>query len=145
MLYDLNNDLYREKFKLRCESLLKSRDIADLKKKAEPRTSRQNRYLHVILAYFGCETGNTMEYVKQKYFKKLVNPDIFIRTKQDKYLGETTIYRSSKELNKEEMSTAIDRFRNWASMEAQIYLPGEEDLTILKLMEVEIDRNKDFI
>ena len=77
----------------------------------------------MILGYFACETGNTLEWVKQQYYKKLVNPSIFIRERDDKYLGRIKILRSSADLDSAEMSTSITRFRNWASAEAEyIYL-----------------------
>lgn len=47
--------------------------------------------------------------------------------------------RSSKDLTKEEMSTAIDRFKRWAS-EQGIYIPEPEDTERLREIEVEMGR-----
>lgn len=145
MLYDLSNSLQKEQFKTRCNFLFKKGCIVELTEKKTRRSFKQNAYLHLILGYFGCETGNTIEFVKQEYFKKLVNPEIFIRDKNDPYLGKIKILRSSSDLDTAEMSTAIERFRNWASSEAGIYLPDPEDERMLQLIEVEIERNKRYL
>ena len=86
MLYDLSNPLQAEQFKSRSALLVKNGKIVELTEKKPIRTDRQNRYLHLILGYFASETGNTLEYVKQKYFKILCNKDIFIKEVSDKYL-----------------------------------------------------------
>ena len=99
----------------------------------------------MILGYFACETGNTLEWVKQQYYKKLVNPSIFIREKDDKYLGRIKILRSSADLDSAEFALTIDRFRNWASAQCGIYLPSPDEDRLIQLMEIEIERNKEFV
>ena len=145
MWYDGSNPLHAEQSRVQLEKLLNDKEVFELTKKSHRRSNNQNKYLHVILAYFGCETGNTMKWVKEKYYKELVNPDIFIIKKQDKYLGETKELRSSSDLNMEEMTTSITRFRNWASAECGIYLPSADEERLLQLMEIEVNRNKEFI
>lgn len=125
--------------------LEKSNGIVEMTEKKPKRSDQQNKYLHVILGYFAMETGNTLEWVKQQYFKKLVNAEIFIREQEDKYLGKIKILRSSAELDSAEMTTAIDRFRNWASAEAGVYLPSANEEEMLSLMEVEISRYKQYL
>ena len=146
MLYNLNNLLQKEQFKARTAMLLeKSNGIVELTEKKARRSNQQNAYLHVILGYFAMETGNTLEWVKQQYFKKLVNAEIFIREQDDKYLGRLKVLRSSADLDSAEMTTAIDRFRNWASSEAGIYLPSPNEEEMLSLMEVELSRYKEYL
>lgn len=123
----------------------KSNGIVELTEKKPRRSNQQNAYLHVILGYFAMETGNTLEWVKQQYFKKLVNADIFIREQEDKWLGRMKVLRSSADLDSAEMTTAIDRFRNWSSSEAGIYLPSANEEDMLSLMEVEISRYKQYL
>jgi len=106
------------------------------------RTIPQNSYLHLILGWFAIESGNTIKYVKEEYYKRLVNPDIFIREKQDKYVGKVLELRSSTKLTTSEMATSIERFRNWSSMEAGIYLPADNEDKFLKHINEEIERNK---
>lgn len=146
MLYNLSNPLQREQFKARSAMLLdKSNGIVELTEKKPRRSNQQNAYLHVILGYFAMETGNTLEWVKQQYFKKLVNADIFIREQEDKWLGSMKVLRSSADLDSAEMTTAIDRFRNWSSSEAGIYLPSANEEDMLSLMEIEISRYKQYL
>jgi hypothetical protein len=145
MLLDLSNPLDVEKIKTRVDFLIKKKKVVDLTEKKPQRSIQQNRYLHVILGYFGCQTGDTLEYVKREYFKILVNPTLFIIEKQDKFLGKIKILRSSSDLNTEEMTTAIERFRNWSAGEAGVYLPSPEDSLQVQQMEIEIEHNKRFI
>ncbi|MFC2657843.1 MAG: hypothetical protein ACFN1F_03460 [Segatella sp.] len=145
MVYDTSNPLDKANFLLRAKKLAESEKIVELTEKKPRRSLPQNRYLHVLLAYFGTQTGNTLEWVKQQYYKKLVNPDLFIREKEDKYLGKIKVLRSSADLDTSEFSLSIERFRNWASQEAGIYLPSADEYIIIQQMEIEIERNKEFL
>lgn len=144
MLYDLGNPLQCENFKLKSEFLAKKGCIVELTEKKPQRSSNQNRYLHSILSYFGLEVGETAEYVKKNYFKILCNKDIFIREIEDKYLGKLKVLRSSADLDTEEMTTAIQRFRNWAAGEG-VYIPSSEEHLMVQQMEIEISRNKMYL
>uniref|UniRef100_UPI003F9F964B hypothetical protein n=1 Tax=Prevotella fusca TaxID=589436 RepID=UPI003F9F964B len=117
----------------------------ELTEKKPKRSLPQNKYLHVILAYFGTQTGNTLAWVKERYYKVLINPDIFIRQKDDKFLGKTQYLRSSADLDTAEMSLSIERFRNWAAQEAGIYIPSADEAIFIQQMEIEIERNKEFL
>ncbi|MDD6211287.1 MAG: hypothetical protein PUB21_11865 [Bacteroidales bacterium] len=145
MLYDLSNPLHKEQFKTRCNFLFQKNAIVELTEKKPKRTNQQNRYLHLILGFFAVETGNTLEFVKTEYFKKLVNPDIFIREKEDKYLGKIKILRSSADLDTSESNLSIERFRNWSSSEAGIYLAAPNEEKLLQLIEIELERNKRYL
>ena len=130
---------------LRAKKLAESGKVIELTEKKPRRSLPQNKYLHVILAYFGTQTGNTLEWVKQQYYKKLVNPDLFIREKEDKYLGRIKVLRSSADLDTAEMSLSIERFRNWAAQETGIYIPSADEAILIQQMEIEIERNKEFL
>ena len=145
MLYDNSNPLEKANFQLRAKKLAERGAIVDLTEKKPRRSLPQNKYLHVILAYFGSQTGNTLEWVKQQYYKKLVNPDLFIREKEDKYLGRIKVLRSSADLDTVEMSLSVDRFRNWAAQEAGIYIPSADEAILIQQMEIEIERSKEFL
>lgn len=144
MIYDLSNALHLESFKLRCNALVKKRVIAELTERKPRRTSQQNRYLYVIIGLLASELGETTEYVKEQYFKRLCNPEIFIGTKEDQFRGNIEVVRSTSDLDTAEMSTAIDRFRNWAATEGY-YLPSPEDDAMLAMAEREIIRNKTYL
>lgn len=145
MVYDTSNPLDKANFLLRAKKLAESEKVIELTEKKPRRSLPQNKYLHVLLAYFGTQTGNTLEWVKHQYYKKLVNPDLFIREKEDKYLGKIKVLRSSADLDTSEFSLSIERFRNWASQEAGIYLPSADEHIIIQQMEIEIERSKEFL
>ena len=145
MIYNLSSPLDKANFLLRAKKLADSGVIVDLTEKKPRRSLPQNKYLHVILAYFGTQTGNTLEWVKQQYYKKLVNPDLFIREKEDKYLGRIKVLRSSADLDTSEMSLSIDRFRNWSAQEAGVYIPAADEAILIQQMEIEIERSKEFL
>jgi hypothetical protein len=43
------------------------------------------------------------------------------------------------------MQLAIERFRNWSSINAGIYLPSADEQRLLQLADIEISRNKEFL
>ena len=145
MIYNTSNPLDKANFFARSRKLAESGKVIELTEKKPRRSLPQNKYLHVLLAYFGTQTGNTIEWVKQQYYKKLVNPDLFIREKEDKYLGKIKVLRSSADLDTSEFSLSVERFRNWASQEAGIYLPSADEYIIIQQMEIEIERNKEYL
>ena len=53
--------------------------------------------------------------------------------------------RSSANLDTKEMTTAIERFRNYASKEAGIYLPSPEDLSQLQEIENQTKNNAQYL
>ena len=143
MVYDLNTDIDRERFKRRINALYLKRTVVDCKEHNKPRTSSQNRYLHVLLNEFAMMTGNTVEYVKREYFKRICNSELFVRKAYDKLLKkEMETLRSSRELSKEEMTEAIERFRNWASQEAGIELPDANDTQWIDYIEREAQHQR---
>lgn len=142
MLYDLDNILDRERFKRRSTQMLeRGSGVVELTDKTK-RSTRQNAYLHAILGWFAIETGNTLEFVKNVYFKQLVNRDLFVTVKDDRWAGRCEVIRSSSDLSKEQMTEAITRFRNWSSQEAGIYLPSADEDSFLAAIEVEMSRQR---
>lgn len=145
MLYDLNNILDRERFKRRTSALYEKRAIVKLSEKTT-RSSSQNRYLHLLLGYLALETGNTLEYVKEQFYKRAANPGLFMMTKDDKLLGGVTAWtRSSADLTKEEMTVSITRLRDWSSQIAGIYLPSADEQGFLQMIELEMSRQQRYI
>lgn len=144
MLYDLRNPLDRERFKRRCNALFEKRGIVDLSEKTQ-RSSQQNKYLHLLIGYLAIETGNSIDYAKEVFYKRTANKDIFVRIKDDELLGQTEYLRSSATLSQEEFSTSIDRLRDWSSQVAGIYLPSPNEEQFLASIEVEMSRYKQWI
>ena len=83
--------------------------------------------------------------MKRYYFKAHCNPELFIIEKNDALLGKVRTLRSSADLTTEEMTLAIDRFRNWAAAEAEIYIPSPDEHRLVQMMAVEADRAKQYL
>ena len=81
-------------------------------------------------------------YVKEQIYKRLVNRDVFVREIEDKFAGRIMYLRSSADLSKEEMTLTIERFRNWSSQEAGIYLPSADEQSYLEQLEIELGRQR---
>lgn len=144
MIYDLSKPLDKQKFKMRVNHLFAQGKQVELVEKTH-RTLRQNSYLHCILGILALDQGLTIDYVKRYYYKRLVNPDIFIIIKDDKIIGKVEILRSSRELTKEEMSKSIEKLRNWASSELGCYLPSADEESLLQQAEIEIQKYRSYL
>lgn len=141
MRYDLSNELHVQQLKAKVEKLIADKATVELTEK-KPRSLRQNAYLHVCIAYLALQFGETVEYVKRNYFKLQCNHEMFIRDKWDSKLQRKVRYlRSSADLTTEELTTAIERFRNWAAVQG-VYIPDAEEYKALMQMQTEIDRAK---
>ena len=78
MLYNLKDQDHATKFSERVLKLMNEEAVVELKKKNQ-RTPNQNKYLHLLFQWFAMETGYGADYVKQRFFKKDVNGDMFIK------------------------------------------------------------------
>ena len=145
MLYDTKSPLDAQNAKTRLEMLTKRGCVIELTEKKAKRSLPQNAYLHLLLGYFASQTGYTLNWVKQQYYKKLCNPDIFTAVKDDRFLGMTKYIRSSADLKTDEMNLSIERFRNWSASEAGIYLPEATSSAEIAAMAVEVERYKTYI
>lgn len=144
MVYNLSNPLHLQQFKTRCESLANKACIVELTEKRS-RSLSQNAYLHVILGGFALQYGESPEYCKTQFFKVLVNPHLFVVDKDDKFRGRIKVCRSSADLTTEEMTEAIERFRNWASKEVGVYLPAPHEHELLIQMAIETQRQNKYL
>lgn len=145
MLYNLSSPLDVQNARTRLEMLVKRGCTIELSEKKAKRSLSQNRYLHLLLGYFASQTGNTLEWVKQQYYKKLCNPDLFIGEREDLFLGRVKYVRSSADLSTDEMNLSIERFRNWSSAEAGIYLPEATSEAEIAALQVEVERYKTYL
>ena len=143
MTYDFKIELDLLKADARWEALKRKGAVVDLIER-KTRTPRQNNYLHLIIGAVAMETGNTLEFTKEHYFKRLVNPDIFVRTKEDRLVGKVDYLRSSANLTKEEMTQAIDKFRTWAASEGY-YLPSPDDRSLLESIEYQMGKQRQYL
>lgn len=144
-LYNLSNEYDLQNFKEKCNEMVRKKAYVELKNKLTTRSLAQNSYCHVLLGFFGSEFGLTIEQVKYDYFKKKCNKDIFERTRTNKRGKQVTYIRSTTELDKGEMTTAIERFRNWSSSECGLYLPSPHESEMLFYAQQQIESNKEFL
>lgn len=139
MIYDLSKPFDRERFETRVRFLSEKQRMVELTDVSR-RSLNQNNYLHTILTYFANELGERMEYVKETYFKRMCNSDIFVYKQADRVTGEETErVRSTREISREDMTTAIERFRKFAS-DNGCYIPSSEEHEYLRQMEYENER-----
>ena len=78
MLYDGGNPLHAVQARARLEKFIAEKKIFEQTEKKPRRTRSQNSYLHVILAYFASQYGETERWVKERFYKRLVNPELRI-------------------------------------------------------------------
>lgn len=129
MVYDLKSNLDISRLLTNVRGLIERGACVELTEKRY-RTLNQNKYLYIILGVVAMEYGETIEDVKEYYFKRLVNPQIFLQDKILKATGEMvrcTI--STRDITVEAMTTAIDRFIRWAADEG-IHIPPPDDPTL---------------
>lgn len=143
MQYNLSNQLDRERFKKRCNFLFTKGAVVELTEMTA-KTLQQNSYLHLLIGVVALETGNTMEYTKREYFKRLVNPDLFVVSKNDPFAGAVADLKSICDLTKEEISIAIDRFKRWGN-ENGFYLPNPNDEALLRDIAIEMGRQRAYL
>ena len=115
MIYDLANELDRQRFRHRTAYLLEKGSKVEMSEKSF-RTGGQNRYLHLLIGVVALDVGVTLDYAKQEYYKRLVNADIYCIEREDKFVGKANVLRSSADLTKEEMAMSIDRFKRCRKM-----------------------------
>lgn len=145
MVYDLNNPYDADKFRKRVAELLHRGVGVELRRIHQQRTMAQNRYLHMLLGYFASEFGLSLDEVKVDYFKRMVNADIFKAKRVNRKGRQVGYLRSTAELDTGEMTTAIDRFRNWSASVAGLYLPSANEQEALLWVQKQIESDKDYL
>ena len=145
MIFNLENEFEHDKFKEYCNEQYKKGGIVEVKRKHRQRSTSQNAYLHVLLGYFGSEFGYTLEEVKYEIFKKRVNADIFTVERTNKRGQKVKALRSSSDLSTAEMTTAIERFRNYSSAVAGLYLPEPHEDEMLIYAQQQIERMQEYL
>lgn len=144
MIYDSSNELDRKRAEERFNFLISKGSKIELSE-IRKRSLRQNSYLHVLLGIIALEQGEKIKYVKEHWYKRLVNRDLYVIVKHDRFLGDTEDTRSSTELTVEEMTLSIDRLRNWASQELGCYLPSPDEESLIRMAEAEIERYRQYL
>lgn len=149
-LFNLHNEYERHQFKVYCnkvyeECIKAPLGLVEVKKKHRQRSSSQNAYLHVCLGYYASEFGLTLEEVKFDVFKRKLNKDIFEVERVNKRGQKVVRLRSSRDLDTEEMTRAIERFRNWSSAVAGLYIPAPNETEALFAAQQQIDKYLEYL
>lgn len=145
MIFNLANEYELDKYKEYVNTLYKKKAVVEVKEKRSNRTLKQNSYLHLLISYFASEYGCTFEEAKLDFYKRTCNREIFVRQKENKYGKVVENVRSSSDLDTKEMTTSIERFRNWSASQAGIYLPSANENEFIVHCQQEIERNREFI
>ena len=127
MIFDLKNPYEAKKFNEWASRMVEQGKAVECKQKFAQRSLSQNSYLHVLLAFFASEFGNSVEEVKQDIFKRQVNAAIFERERLNKRGMAVKYLRSTSDLDTAEMTLAIDRFCNWSASECGFPLPAPNE------------------
>jgi hypothetical protein len=98
----------------------------------------------LLIGVVAMETGVSLDYAKEHYFKRLVNRDIFCVEIDDRFVGKAEILRSSADLTKEEATISIDRFKQWGR-EQGWYMPDANEESLLRMIEIEMGRIKRYL
>jgi hypothetical protein len=146
MIFDVSNELNRKKAIERFKFFLDKKKTFELTEKRPLRTLSQNNYLHLILSWYALEYGETLKHTKLELFKKQLSPDIFKTEFVNKKNGECRDeWKSSANIDTKQMTTAINRFRNYASKQAGIYLPSPDDLIELQDIKNQIENYAEYL
>lgn len=111
--------------------------LAEVKKVSPRRSLSQNSYLHLLISAFGAHFGYNLDEAKAIY--KELNASIYKYEKKGRIF-----WRSSAELDKEEMAKSIDRFMQ-KSAEHGYPLPLASNIEWLQQIENEIERSKYYL
>lgn len=144
MIYNTSNKIEADRVRKRLDSLIGGGKMIELKVK-DFRSLNQNNYLHLLLGYVAVETGLSVDYVKQVYYKSHLNADIFEYRSINNLTGEELVFlKSTSDISTADMSLSIQRLRNFASDELDLYLPEPNEDEFLKDIAIEIQRHKQY-
>lgn len=133
MLYNLDIELDKQRFKARCNYLFSKGKTVELKEKRYSRTIRQNKYFHLIVTWYGLEMGYTSAEMKQ-IVKTDISREVFEYRKDGK-----VFVKSSADLDTNEMTIVIDQVRNHAAVNG-CYLPEPNETEKLHSLQEQLSR-----
>jgi hypothetical protein len=144
MWYDSKKPIDIQNAKEKFNEMVRQKKVFEIKEQFPLRSIDQNSYLHLILSWFSLETGFTLKETKKDIFKKLINPDLFCKDENGKALPEKE-WKSTAKIDTAEMTLAIERFRNYSSIEGGIYLPDPTEKKLLEEVRLKIQNNKMYL
>lgn len=146
MIYNAKIEFDCIRAKERLDWLIQNKKMFELTQKRPVVSLSQNNYLHLIIGWFAVEYGDTLEYCKQEIFKRQVNPTIFKTEFINRKTGEIRdSWKSINDLDSAEMTTAIERFRNYSSKEFGLYLPQPNEEEFLAEISKQMENFKEWL
>lgn len=137
MKYHLSNPKEHDEAFTYLTKLAEKEAVVEVKRILPVRSLNQNNYLHLLLGAFGQHFGYELQEAKLIY--KEINKGIYAYGKKGR-----TFYRSSADLNKEDMAKTIDAFMRKSS-EQGYDLPLATDQEWLRQISNEIERSKYYL
>ncbi len=137
MIYNLSNDIDKNKATCRMLELVRDGKTIELTEKKKKRTIKQNAYYHVLINLCAIEFGNTFD--EQKIDLKRECPFMRYEKKGNTYLKRT------RDLTTKELTDFIDWIRNYIG-KTGLYLPSAEDYLINQFeIDKEINNQKQYM
>lgn len=130
-IYDTKKPLDKERARLNFERILRDEKVIEVKEVKPRRSYSQNAYLHFIIGLFCIETGYNSEEGKQLY-KRVARKEYYYEK------NGVLFVRSSAELDTQEMTSSIEKFREYCLENLGFTLPSPEDKAILQAIEFEM-------
>ena len=144
-LFDLSKKTEQDRLKAFMIKAVKLEVVVEAKTKREA-TLKTNSYFHLIVSYFALQYGETLEYIKVEFIKKKICKEMFATERANRKSGDIRpALRSWADLDQEEQSLVISRFKDWSAKEAKIRLPEPEDKLYIREIQLELDRNKQYL
>jgi len=142
MKYDLRNTIEINQCELQLTKLIEEGAKIELKKIRGKRTLKQNSYFHVVITIFAMELGYTIEEAKTMLKRMYSNaePSMVYQKKGYKFLRSTTT------MDTKELTNFIEWIRNYAAIDAGIYIPTSEEYLINQYnIDKQIEQNKQYL
>lgn len=145
MILSSRNPFEVEKAKVYLDKLLSKDCYFELKEIKPVRSNKQNAYLHLIIGYFAAMYGCSFDEAKVDFYKRASNRELFEVEITNSKGKAVKVLRSSASLDTREMNLSIERFRNWSSAIAEIYLPSPNEEQFLSFCRQQIEENREFV
>ena len=109
------------------DNLSKSGSKVELKKIHPKRSTSQNSYLHVLFTLWGNEYGYSVDETKYnvKYALGYYDQELI----KEGLLGVVS-YHSTSKMDSKELTTFIEKFRDWSASTCGLYLPSADEYVL---------------
>lgn len=115
----------------------------ELKRHTPKRSDPQNKYYHFICSYFAHKYNCTAYEAENVYMKQIAARRVFEKEATDHNGNKVTYFRSSADLDRSEMSYAINNFIAFAESNG-IPIPYENDEDAIRYCERQIERTQSY-